>query len=120
MDYTPELGHGLPHDPFKSLTVPRPIGWLSTISPEGVVNLAPYSQWQNLTWDPPMVMLAANQSVHGGRKDTVRNAEETGWFVLEHGDLGSPGGRRNLRSRKRGIDDHLREPGRSGRRLAVN
>jgi flavin reductase (DIM6/NTAB) family NADH-FMN oxidoreductase RutF len=81
MEYAPELGHGLAYDPFKSLTVPRPIGWVSTISPEGVVNLAPYSQWQNLTWDPPMVMLAANQSVHGGRKDTVRNAEETGWFV---------------------------------------
>ena len=77
MEYTPVLGHGLPYDPFKSLTVPRPIGWLSTISSDGVVNLAPYSQWQNLTWDPPMVMLAANQSVHGGRKDTVRNAEDT-------------------------------------------
>jgi flavin reductase (DIM6/NTAB) family NADH-FMN oxidoreductase RutF len=51
------------------------------VSTDGVANLAPYSQWQNLTWDPPMVMFAANQSVHGGRKDTVRNAEETGWFV---------------------------------------
>lgn len=66
---------------FKSCTVPRPIGWLSTLSREGVANLAPYSQWQNLTWDPPMVMFAANQSVLGGRKDTVRNAENTGWFV---------------------------------------
>lgn len=81
MDYDPEKGHGLPYDPFKSCTVPRPIGWLSTISREGVANLAPFSQWQNLTWDPPMVMFAANQSVLGGRKDTVRNAEETGWFV---------------------------------------
>lgn len=81
MDYSPEDGHGLRYDPFKSLTVPRPIGWLSSISRDGVANLAPYSQWQNLTWDPPMVMFAANQSVHGGRKDTVRNAEDTGWFV---------------------------------------
>jgi flavin reductase (DIM6/NTAB) family NADH-FMN oxidoreductase RutF len=71
----------LPYDPFKSCTVPRPIGWLSTISKTGVANLAPYSQWQNLTFDPPMVMFAANQHVDGRRKDTVVNAEETGYFV---------------------------------------
>jgi flavin reductase (DIM6/NTAB) family NADH-FMN oxidoreductase RutF len=71
----------LPYDPFKSCTVPRPIGWLSTISKSGIVNLAPYSQWQNLTFDPPMVMFAANQHVDGRRKDTVVNAEETGSFV---------------------------------------
>ena len=71
----------LPYSPFKSCTVPRPIGWLSTISSNGVVNLAPYSQWQNLTFDPPMVMFAANQYPDGRRKDTVVNAEQTGWFV---------------------------------------
>lgn len=71
----------LPFSPFKSCTVPRPIGWLSTISTAGVHNLAPYSQWQNLTFDPPMVMFAANQYPDGRRKDTVINAEQTGWFV---------------------------------------
>ncbi len=71
----------LPYSPFKSCTVPRPIGWLSTVSPGGVHNLAPYSQWQNLTFDPPMVMFAANQLSDGRRKDTVLNAEQTGWFV---------------------------------------
>ena len=71
----------LPYDPFKSCTVPRPVGRLSTVSKGGVANLAPYSQRQNLTFDPPMVMFAANQSTLGGRKDTVANAEETGWFV---------------------------------------
>ncbi len=71
----------LPYAPFKSCTVPRPIGWLSTISTDGVANLAPYSQWQNLTFDPPMVMFAANRYPDGRRKDTVLNAEETGWFV---------------------------------------
>lgn len=71
----------LPYSPFKSCTVPRPIGWLSTISRDGVPNLAPYSQWQNLTFDPPMVMFAANQYSSGKRKHTVINAEETGWFV---------------------------------------
>ncbi len=71
----------LPYSPFKSSTVPRPIGWLSSISPDGVENLAPYSQWQNLTFDPPMVMFSANQYPDGRRKDTVLNAEQTGWFV---------------------------------------
>lgn len=71
----------LPYHPFKSCTVPRPIGWLSTISADGVHNLAPYSQWQNLTFDPPMVMFAANQLPDGRRKDTVLNAEQTGWFT---------------------------------------
>jgi flavin reductase (DIM6/NTAB) family NADH-FMN oxidoreductase RutF len=71
----------LPYAPFKSCTVPRPIGWLSTISKDGIANLAPYSQWQNLTFDPPMVMFAANQYSDGRRKHTVVNAEETGWFV---------------------------------------
>lgn len=71
----------LPYSPFKSCTVPRPIGWLSSVSPDGVENLAPYSQWQNLTFDPPMVMFSANQYPDGRRKDTVLNAETTGWFV---------------------------------------
>jgi len=71
----------LPFSPFKSCTVPRPIGWLSTISTDGIENIAPYSQWQNLSFDPPMVMFSANQYPDGRRKDTVVNAEETGWFV---------------------------------------
>jgi flavin reductase (DIM6/NTAB) family NADH-FMN oxidoreductase RutF len=82
MDYAPGREDcPLPFSPFKSCTVPRPIGWLSTISREGVHNLAPYSQWQNLTFDPPLVMFAANQYPDGRRKDTVVNAEQTGWFV---------------------------------------
>ena len=71
----------LPYSPFKSCTVPRPIGWLSTLSEDGIANLAPYSQWQNLTFDPPLVMFAANQLSSGKRKDTVINAVKTGWFV---------------------------------------
>ena len=73
--------HGLPRDPFKSCVVPRPIGWISTVSRHGVHNLAPFSQFQNLTFDPPYVMFAANQSTTGRRKDTVMNTEATGEFV---------------------------------------
>lgn len=61
--------------------MPRPIGWLSSIRTDGVENLAPYGQWQNLTFHPPMVMFSANQYADGRRKDTVLNAEQTGWFV---------------------------------------
>jgi len=71
----------LPYDPFKSCTVPRPIGWISTISKDGRANLAPFSQWQNITYDPPIVMFSADQHIDGRQKDTVINAEETGFFV---------------------------------------
>jgi flavin reductase (DIM6/NTAB) family NADH-FMN oxidoreductase RutF len=73
--------HGLPHDPFKSCVIPRPIGWISTVDSAGRCNLAPYSQFQNVTFDPPIVMFSANQTTDGRRKDSVRNAEETGEFV---------------------------------------
>jgi flavin reductase (DIM6/NTAB) family NADH-FMN oxidoreductase RutF len=82
MYYDPEKNdHGLPHNPFKACVVPRPIGWISSISSEGAHNLAPYSQFQNLTFDPPYVMFAANQNTRGRRKDTVINVEQTGEFV---------------------------------------
>jgi len=82
MFYEPKKNnHGLPYDPFKSCVVPRPVGWISTVGADGVANLAPYSQFQNLTFDPPYVMFAANQSLRGRRKDSVVNAEQSGEFV---------------------------------------
>ncbi|MFU8856312.1 MAG: flavin reductase family protein [Deferrisomatales bacterium] len=82
MHYSPDKNdHGLPHSPFKACVVPRPIGWISTVSRSGVANLAPYSQFQNLTFDPPYVLFSANQTTDGRRKDTVVNAEEMGEFV---------------------------------------
>ena len=82
MDYDPrQKFRPLAFDPFKSCTVPRPIGWLSTVSRDGKPNLAPFSQWQNITYDPPIVMFSSDQHVDGRKKDTVINAEETGYFV---------------------------------------
>ncbi len=82
MFYEPRKNnHGLAHDPFKSCVVPRPIGWISTIGADGVANLAPFSQFQNLTFDPPYVMFAANQKTDGHRKDSAVNAEQSGEFV---------------------------------------
>ncbi|KAG9189561.1 hypothetical protein G6011_06429 [Alternaria panax] len=73
--------HGLPYDPFKACVLPRPIGWISTLSPNGHANLAPYSQFNNLTFDPPYVMFSANQTPSNSQKDTVRNVEATGKFI---------------------------------------
>jgi flavin reductase (DIM6/NTAB) family NADH-FMN oxidoreductase RutF len=82
MYYEPgSSAHGLQHDPFKSCVVPRPIGWIATVDERGNHNLAPYSQFQNVTFDPPIVMFSANQNSDGRRKDSVRNAEQTGEFV---------------------------------------
>ena len=82
MFYRPENNdHGLPFSPFKSCAVPRVIGWLSTLSPDGVANLAPYSQFTNLTFDPPYVLVAINQTIEQQRKDTTVNIEQTGEFV---------------------------------------
>lgn len=82
MFYQPEKNdHGLARPPFKSCVVPRAIGWLSTLSCDGVPNLAPYSQFTNLTFDPPYVLVSVNQNHLQNRKDTTVNIEETGEFV---------------------------------------
>ena len=68
--------HGLEHDPFKALVAPRPVVWVSTLSKNNEVNLAPYSYFNAVSDAPPMVMISSNQ-----RKDTLTNIEETGEFV---------------------------------------
>ena len=74
--YEPRHGHGLPHDPFNAIVGPRPIGWISTRSAGGAVNLAPYSFFNAFNYTPPIVGFASI-----GYKDTVRNAEQTGEFA---------------------------------------
>jgi len=73
--------HGLPHDPFKSCVVPRPIGWISTVSAAGIVNLAPYSFFNAVASDPPMVMYCSNGPATRPSKDNLANIEATGEFV---------------------------------------
>jgi flavin reductase (DIM6/NTAB) family NADH-FMN oxidoreductase RutF len=75
--YEPRHGHGLPHDPFKAIVAPRPIGWISTVDADGRVNLAPYSFFNAFCEAPPIVGFWS-----GGRKDSLRNAEATGEFVV--------------------------------------
>ena len=73
--YQPSAGHGLPHDPFNALVAPRPIGWISSQSPDGVLNLSPYSFFNAFNYRPPIVGFASI-----GYKDSVRNIQATGEF----------------------------------------
>ncbi|MEC8148926.1 MAG: flavin reductase family protein [SAR324 cluster bacterium] len=83
MFYEPvKQDHGLPKNPFNSLVIPRPIGWITTVDPEGVVNLAPYSFFNAVGYRPPTVMFASGAgSGEDGQKDSLRNVEATGEFV---------------------------------------
>lgn len=74
--YQPRQGHGLPHDPFKAIIAPRPIGWITSQDSAGRVNLAPYSFFNGVSSRPPMVGFATE-----GWKDSARNIEQTGEFV---------------------------------------
>jgi flavin reductase (DIM6/NTAB) family NADH-FMN oxidoreductase RutF len=81
--YHPAHGPDLPHNPFNALVVPRPIGWISTVDREGRANLAPYSFFNAVAYRPPQVMFAATTDhAFGGLKDSVRNAHDTGEFVV--------------------------------------
>ena len=68
--------HGMQHNPFKALVAPRPIGWISTVSKAGVLNLAPYSFFNAVCDSPPIMMFSS-----AGRKDSLNNVEETGEFT---------------------------------------
>jgi flavin reductase (DIM6/NTAB) family NADH-FMN oxidoreductase RutF len=74
--YEPAKGHGLPHDPSKAIVAPRPIGWISTISRSGELNLAPYSFFNALSTRPFLVWFSSE-----GEKDSATFAAETGEFV---------------------------------------
>jgi len=76
--YEPAKGHGLRHNPFKSIVAPRPIGWISSRSPSGVNNLAPYSFFNAFCDTPPIVGFACASD----RRDTLHNVERTGEFVF--------------------------------------
>jgi flavin reductase (DIM6/NTAB) family NADH-FMN oxidoreductase RutF len=74
--YEPGQGHRLPHDPFKAIVAPRPIGWISSLDQQGRLNLAPYSFFNAFCESPPIIGFSS-----GGRKDSQRNIEATGEFV---------------------------------------
>ncbi len=74
--YRPSEGHRLPHNPFNAIIAPRPIGWIGTLSPTGVRNLAPYSFFNMFCSAPPLIGFSSD-----GRKHSARNAELSGEFT---------------------------------------
>lgn len=74
--YDPAAGHGLRHDPFKAIVAPRLIGWISSRSQDGVLNLAPYSFFGAFATFPAVIGFCSE-----GRKDSISNIEATGEFV---------------------------------------
>ncbi|MDC8829543.1 flavin reductase family protein [Alteromonas gilva] len=73
--YNVNDGHGLPHDPFKAIIAPRPIGWIASQSADGRANLAPYSFFNAFNAAPPIIGFASV-----GYKDSVSNIEQRGEF----------------------------------------
>lgn len=80
MFYTPDnKPDELPHNPFKAIVAPRPIGWISSLSSKGKFNLAPYSFFNAVSDKPPMVMFSSV-----GWKDSASNIRDTGEFVCNY------------------------------------
>ncbi|WP_417711537.1 flavin reductase family protein [Roseibium aggregatum] len=80
---TEKNDHGLPHNPFKAIVAPRPIGWISTLDKDGNPNLAPYSFFNAVCDTPPIVMFSSS-----GYKDSVSNIDATGEFVCNMASFG--------------------------------
>jgi flavin reductase (DIM6/NTAB) family NADH-FMN oxidoreductase RutF len=68
--------HGLPRCPFKAIVSPRPVGWVTSMSADGEINLAPYSFFNAVSDDPPIVMFSSD-----GYKDSLTFVAETREFV---------------------------------------
>lgn len=84
MFYRPQDGHGLPHNPFNAIVTPRPIGWISTRGADGADNLAPYSFFNAVAYEPPQVMFSSTSAKpdRGDTKDSVANIRDTGVFAV--------------------------------------
>ncbi|UWQ94781.1 flavin reductase family protein [Rhodobacteraceae bacterium M385] len=91
MFYRPENGHGLPHNPFNAIVSPRPIGWISTRGAGGAENLAPYSFFNAVAYEPPQVMFSSTSAKadRGDTKDSVANIRETGVFCVNIVEFGA-------------------------------
>ena len=84
MFYRPEEGHGLRHNPFNAIIVPRPIGWIASRDTDGHDNLAPYSFFNGVAYSPPQVMFACTSGKpdRPDTKDSVANIRDTGVFCV--------------------------------------
>lgn len=84
MFYKPKEGHGLPRNPFNAVVSPRPIAWVSTRGSDGSENLAPYSFFNAVAYEPPQIMIASigSKPDRDSSKDTFSNIRETGDFCI--------------------------------------
>jgi len=84
MFYKPNTGHNLPHDPFKAIVSPRPIGWISSMDKNKNINLAPYSFFNAIADNPPMIMFSTTGKKPDKKnfKDSLSNIIETKEFVV--------------------------------------
>jgi flavin reductase (DIM6/NTAB) family NADH-FMN oxidoreductase RutF len=78
----PLTAPGFKRSIFNAIVAPRPIGWISSISPDGRANLAPFSQFNLVSTAPPVVMFACNTPEDREEKDTIANVLATGEFVV--------------------------------------
>jgi len=81
--YEPKKGYPFDENPFAALVFPRPIGWISTLSKNGIANLAPYSFFNAIAYEPPQVMFSATGfHSQGGLKDSIANVLSNNEFVV--------------------------------------
>lgn len=102
MFYEPKKGnHNLPHDPFKGLIAPRPIGWIGSYGEGGIANLAPYSFFNTVSAKPPILCFSSD-----GYKDSVRNIDATGAFSF---NLVSSDLKDDMNKTAAGVEAHVDE-----------
>lgn len=103
MYYDPRADeHGLPHNPITALVVPRPIGWISSIGANGVLNLAPYSFFNLLSAKPPFIMFSSEPSKHSSE-----NAQFSGEFVF---NMVTYDLRERMNMTASAVEEHVSEP----------
>ena len=83
MFYEPKNGYPFKLNPFNALIIPRPIGWISSLSKNGIFNLAPYSFFNAVAYVPPQIMFSTTgYHTQCGNKDTIKNILDTKEFVV--------------------------------------
>jgi len=82
MFFDPLTAPGFKRSIFNAIVAPRPIGWISSVAPDGRANLAPFSQFNLVSTAPPVVMFACNTPEDRDEKDTIANVKATGEFVV--------------------------------------
>ncbi|OAE96298.1 flavin oxidoreductase [Bradyrhizobium centrolobii] len=107
-----------PRERYKVLTsfvLPRPIAWVTSLGPTGVVNAAPFSFFNAFCEDPPLCMFAVNRRPDGREKDTLTNIQATGEFVVNIADEALA---RAMHESSGDFPPEIGEPGHLGLRLA--